>query len=169
MDKAQHPALKLYSYHVWANDKLFGRLRELPHEVYTQELTSIFPTIETVMKHMYTTDLMWLEVMKNTPFPEVVAYVQRLREEAVSAGFEEMEERFKHGAGLYEDFLGGSDLDKPITVTHPQYGALETRLSELVQHVVNHGTYHRGNVAAMIRQQGHAGVSTDYVFYIYEQ
>ncbi|WP_313897918.1 DinB family protein [Brevibacillus sp. FSL L8-0520] len=37
-----------------------------------------------------------------------------------------------------------------------------------MQHVVNHGTYHRGNIAAMLRQQGYAGVPTDYVFYLYE-
>lgn len=49
---------------------------------------------------------------------------------------------------------------------HPKLGRLDTHFSELVQHVVNHGTYHRGNLTAMIRQQGYSSVSKDYVFYL---
>ncbi|MEH7531611.1 DinB family protein, partial [Priestia megaterium] len=33
----------------------------------------------------------------------------------------------------------------------------------------NHGTYHRGNITAMLRQLGHPGVMTDYVLYLYER
>jgi uncharacterized damage-inducible protein DinB len=60
------------------------------------------------------------------------------------------------------------DLDKVTTIQHPHFGSLQAPFSELVQHVVNHGTYHRGNIAAMLRQLGHKGVPTDYVFYLYE-
>ncbi len=52
----------------------------------------------------------------------------------------------------------GNDLDKKISPEHPQFGRLDTHLSELVQHVVNHGTYHRGSLTAMIRQQGYSSV-----------
>jgi uncharacterized damage-inducible protein DinB len=38
-----------------------------------------------------------------------------------------------------------------------------------MQHVVNHGTYHRGNITAMLRQLGSKGISTDFIFYLYEQ
>lgn len=34
--------------------------------------------------------------------------------------------------------------------------------------IVNHGTYHRGNLTVMLRQLGRSGVSTDYIFYLYE-
>ncbi|GIN72891.1 hypothetical protein J14TS2_33660 [Bacillus sp. J14TS2] len=37
-------------------------------------------------------------------------------------------------------------MDKEICLEHPQFGRLETYLVELVQHVVNQGTYHRGNL-----------------------
>lgn len=69
----------------------------------------------------------------------------------------------------YETFFEGiENLDKVISIEHPRYGKLETPISDLVRHVVNHGTYHRGNITAMLRQQGHPGVPTDYVFYLYE-
>jgi uncharacterized damage-inducible protein DinB len=44
---------------------------------------------------------------------------------------------------------------------------MKTSVSELVPHVVNHGTYHRGNITAMLRQMGYASVSTDYGIYLY--
>jgi uncharacterized damage-inducible protein DinB len=56
-----------------------------------------------------------------------------------------------------------------MTIEHPQYGRLDTSISEIVQHVVNHGTYHRGNLTAMLRQQGHPGIATDYLFYLLER
>jgi len=32
-------------------------------------------------------------------------------------------------------------------------------------HIVNHGTYHRGQIAALMRQQGHHPQSTDLIYY----
>jgi len=55
-----------------------------------------------------------------------------------------------------------------MSIEHPKYGRLNTRFSEIVHHVVNHGTYHRGNIAAMLRQLGYSSIPTDFVFYLYE-
>ena len=65
-------------------------------------------------------------------------------------------------------FNSQADMDMPIVTEHPTFGRLDTHLSELVQHVVNHGTYHRGNLTAMIRQQGYPSVMTDYIMYLYD-
>nr|WP_255679561.1 DinB family protein [Brevibacillus humidisoli] len=52
---------------------------------------------------------------------------------------------------------------------HPRFGELMTSYSEVVQHVVNHGTYHCGNLTAMLRQMGYAGVPTDCEFFLFDQ
>ena len=36
----------------------------------------------------------------------------------------------------------------------------------MVLQVVNHATYHRGNITAMLRQMGHASVMTEYALYL---
>ena len=38
-----------------------------------------------------------------------------------------------------------------------------SRVDEIVWQVVNHGSYHRGQVALMLRQLGHAAVGTDLI------
>jgi uncharacterized damage-inducible protein DinB len=49
-------------------------------------------------------------------------------------------------------------------------GAEETRpLGDLMRHVVNHGSYHRGQLVTMLRQLGKAPPSTDYILYLRER
>ncbi|MFC9601309.1 DinB family protein [Peribacillus butanolivorans] len=165
----KHHALQLYDYHVWANNKFFVRLKELPRDIYDREIQSGFSSIAETLVHIYTADTIWLGVIRENSMDEIQASIIQAQEKTKDKGLEEMEMLFYDLSKKYQDFFyNESDLDKEIFPEHPQYGRLETYLSELVQHVVNHGTYHRGNLTAMIRQQGYSSVPTDYVFYLYE-
>ena len=159
-----------YKYHNWANERVFNHLKELPEEVYGREIKSVFSSIEEVVVHIYRTDGMWLSVMSGDPFEETMTVINQLKEKVAGRDLEGMQKLYGEMASQYEDFLNGQDdLDKGITIEHPRYGKLDSPISSLVQHVVNHGTYHRGNITAMLRQQGHAGVPTDFIFYLYEE
>ncbi|PEY28755.1 damage-inducible protein DinB [Bacillus cereus] len=165
----KHHALQLYDYHVWANNKFFERLKELSKDIYDREIQSVFSSIAETFVHIYTGDTIWLGVMRENSMEEIQASITQAQEKTKNKSLEEMEKLFQHLSEEYQEFLNnGSDLDKEISPEHPQFGRLDTHLSELVQHVVNHGTYHRGNLTAMIRQQGYLSVSNDYVFYLYE-
>ncbi len=165
----KHRALQLYDYHVWANNKFFGRLKELPKDIYDREIQSVFPSIAETLVHTYRGDTIWLGVMRENSMDEIQASIAQAQEKTKDKGLEEREKLFRDLSEEYQIFLNNeSDLDKEISPQHPQFGRLDTHLSELVQHVVNHGTYHRGNLTAMIHQQGYSSVPTDYVFYLYE-
>ncbi|TLS36534.1 DinB family protein [Pseudalkalibacillus caeni] len=166
----KHHVLQLYDYHVWANNKFFERLKELPEEMYDREIQSVFPSIRQALVHIYTTDTLWLGVMQECSMEEIQASIVQVQGKTKDKSLEEIETVYAKLADLYKAFFNSQeDLDKPIAPEHPTFGRLETRLSELVQHVVNHGTYHRGNLAAMIRQQGFPGVQTDYIMYLYDR
>lgn len=165
-----HRALQLYDFHVWANNRFFERLKELPHSVYTQEIQSVFPSIAETLAHMYNADSLWLGVIREDPFDEILAISVQATERAKGKSIEEMEVLFTELSKQFQAFFNSQeDLDKPMAPEHPAFGRLETHLSELVQHIVNHGTYHRGNLSAMIRQLGYPSVATDYVFYLYDR
>ncbi|MFD1394361.1 DinB family protein [Kroppenstedtia eburnea] len=165
----KHPAKQWVDYHVWANQRIINRLKELPEGVYHQEIQSVFPSISEVMVHMYVTDVLWLDVMSGQDREETMTRARRTSEETKGKGLEELEKLFADLSVKYRDFLDSQeDLDRPLLLEHPQAGRLKTRLSQAVLHVVNHGTYHRVNITAMLRQQGHAGVMTDFVAYLYE-
>lgn len=162
--------LQFYGYHVWSNDRIFSHLKELPKDIYTQEIQSVFPSISDVIVHIFLTDVTWFGVISGNSFEEIVENVSKMREKTNGKSMEEMEKMYSQLTEKYHAFFTAQeDLNRPMSVEHPQFGKLNTQLSELVQHVVNHGTYHRGNITAMLRQLGHKGASTDYVFYLYEQ
>ena len=165
----KNPVIREYNYHKWANTKIFNHLKELPEEVYHQEITSVFSSVKEVLIHMYQVDGMWLSVMSGAPFSDTMNVIKELKQKSENPTLDELINLFKEINEQYESFF--TDLGDPennIEIEHPRYGKLKTRVSELIQHVVNHGTYHRGNITAMLRQQGHAGVPTDYIFYLYE-
>ncbi|GAA3314557.1 hypothetical protein GCM10020331_007380 [Ectobacillus funiculus] len=122
---------------------------------------------------MYVADTIWLGVMSGGNYDEIKALAGRMREKIKSKkSIEEMESMFFFNLSeQYKAFFFDrqENLDQAIFYEpeYPGFGRLETNLLELVQHVVNHGTYHRGNITAMLRQLGYPGVMTDYVVYLY--
>ena len=127
----------------------------------------MFPSVADTLAHLYVFDRLWLSVLKEIPNSGIFPQIPVWNGEAQGKPLEEMRRLFAGVAGMYRAWLERTpDPDKPVTIEHPQHGKLDTRLSDIVRHVVNHGTYHRGNFAAMLRQQGYEGVATDYIFYL---
>ncbi|GGE55101.1 DinB family protein [Priestia taiwanensis] len=159
----------LYEYNVWANTQIFNKLRELPSDVYRQEIESVFPSIASVLSHMYLADLCWFDVLSGQRFQEAMKKTWEMQEEIEAKSFEEVELLFGEMVKKYEVFLSNSEnIDKLLIVEHPlDDELLHGSVRELLSHVVNHGTYHRGNVAAMLHQLGYRSVMTDYIVYLY--
>ncbi|MGP7818722.1 DinB family protein [Niallia sp. 01092] len=163
-------ALQLYDYHVWANRRIFEHLKKLPQDIYDKEIQSVFPSISEVLVHMYNADTIWLRVMSGDSYDEIVKSRKQLQEKTKGKSIEELEKMYFDLSEQYIVFFDRQgNLDQTTFYEHPKFGRLETSFFELVQHVVNHGTYHRGNITAMLRQIGHSGIMTDYVVYLYDK
>ncbi|MBD2848138.1 damage-inducible protein DinB [Paenibacillus sp. IB182496] len=161
---------QLYDFHVWANDQVFAHLEQLPKEAFHAEATSVFPSVAQTFGHMYLFEQLYLLVLAEVPNADIFPKVPVWQEEAAGKDLAEMRRLFDGVAVQYRELLRRTpDPDKAMTIEHPNYGSLDTHFSEILRHVVNHGTYHRGNITAMLRQQGHAGVPTDYLFYLLER
>ncbi|AEI40906.1 DinB family protein [Paenibacillus mucilaginosus] len=161
-------AVTMYQYHAWANQTLLNRISELPSEVYTQEVKSIFPTVAKGMAHIYAVDYTWLEILNGVPMPEALITCRPLEEEAEQLSIQELSERFRLLSERYEAFFRKeTDLERTVLLDNPYVTVRETSLAEMVLQVVNHATYHRGNVSAMLRQMGHASTMTEYALFWY--
>ncbi|WP_082232938.1 DinB family protein [Halobacillus massiliensis] len=160
--------LQLYNYNEWANQQIFNRLKELPKEVYRQEIKSVFSSISNVLAHVYLSDLGWIEVFNGKSMNDALELASQQKRETESKGIDEMEDMFLKLSERYKVFLSQKgNVDKPMEIENPSGGLMKTSVSELVTHVVNHGTYHRGNMTAMLRQMGHVSVGTDYGLYLF--
>ncbi|MEW9702210.1 DinB family protein [Paenibacillus sp. SI8] len=161
-------AIDMFNYHVWANKTLLDRLKEIPQELYYQEIQSVFPTISKAMPHIYITDTCWLHILSGKSMNEAMALANQLKEAAKKMSIEELEAAFSELAKAYTLFFKEQEnMEKTIVLDNPYAGIRETSYSEIVLQVVNHATYHRGNITAMLRQSGHASVMTEYALYWY--
>ncbi|MEP9409652.1 DinB family protein [Peribacillus frigoritolerans] len=161
------PVLEMYNYHAWANGVIIDRLNELPEHIYHKEIQSGFSSVSKVLSHIYLTDYAWFDIISGISMDEAIASSSELKEEVEKKSIEEMKKTF---IDLYERnkaLLSTVDMKKVMVVDNPYAGSLETTISESVLHVVTHGSYHRGNIATMLRQMGHTSVMQDFGLYLY--
>ncbi|MDF2958498.1 MAG: damage-inducible protein DinB [Paenibacillus sp.] len=160
--------IEIFNYHVWATKQITGHLKQLPGDVYGKQVQSVFSSIAEALGHIYRVDRMWLAVITGESFESIFASIPVWAAEVEGITLEEMEGKLQESFDRYLSFLGSQDdPEKEILLNHPQYGSRVKPLSDVLRHVFNHGTYHRGNITAMLRQMGHSGVSTDYIFYLF--
>jgi uncharacterized damage-inducible protein DinB len=160
---------QIIDYHLWANRLVFKHIKELPNGVCFHEVQSVFPSLYDTLFHMYQVDFVWLKVINGDSFEKIVEDINQLKAENLERSLEKLVGNHLQLGDKYLDFLSNLDnLHENITVHHPAFGTLKTSYFELLQHVANHGTYHRGNITAILRQLGYKGIPTDYVYYLFE-
>lgn len=164
-----HPE-QMYIYHSWANQTLLKRIKELPGTVLHEEVNTSFPTIAHAFGHMYAVESVWYRVLNGARMQEAMDICMPLEKETLLGSADHFANDFAQLAEQFREWLRGQgDLERTILLENPYAGTRQTRLSEIVLHVVNHGTYHRGNVSAMLRQLGHASTMNDYSFFWYQE
>lgn len=161
------PVLEMYNYHAWANGVIIDRLNELPEHVYHKEIQSGFSSVSKVLSHIYLTDYAWFDIISGKSMDEAMASSSELKEEVEKKSIEEMKKTFMDLYERNKALLSTVDMEKVMVVDNPYAGSLETTISESVLHVVTHGSYHRGNIATMLRQMGHTSVMQDFGLYLY--
>ncbi|UQT52692.2 DinB family protein [Bacillus velezensis] len=161
-------AKNMYQYHVWANKALLERIKELPSNVLYEKVHSSYPTVAP-FSHICAVDVMWLQVLKGIDMQEALegsmAYAERTHlysADEFAASYEEL-------ASQFEEWMNRqTDVEQKMNLNNPWLGYRETAYSEILFHVANHGTYHRGSITTMLRQQGYASAMNDLALYWYQ-
>ncbi|WP_068776771.1 DinB family protein [Paenibacillus sp. FJAT-26967] len=161
----------MYHFHAWATQTIIDRLKELPAELYTQEIqSSSFASLSRALAHIYLVDVGWLDILNGKDMMESMTARHEMQEEIESKSLSELEALFKELTLKYQTFFAKQpDLEKTILLDNPYADSRNIRLSQIVFQVVNHGTYHRGNITTMLRQTGHASTMTEYALFWYQE
>lgn len=149
---------KLVTYHCWANLNIINHLKVLPEEVFLKEVDSVFPTISQTLGHVLLADQVWLS--------RILGKSPDSLNNKIFQSVEEADTTFKMHSQSFDSILDQLDEGQLIRYQTTKGDVFQQTLSEIIQHLVNHGTYHRGNIAAMIRQLGYTGTSTDYITFL---
>jgi uncharacterized damage-inducible protein DinB len=148
----------LMRYKAWANELVFAAAAKLPEAELTAPRKIIFGNLLRTLNHVHAMDEVWRAHLQGrahgytTRNPDACPPLAELREAQRA-----MDAWFVDYAGALEEptqeevvsfrFIGGGP------------GAMTRR--DILLHVANHGTYHRGNVASMMYQAGVAPPTTD--------
>lgn len=150
---------RLYAYNRWANLLFLEALSHLTDEELGRGLGGSFPNVAATLVHLFGAEWLWLERWKGTS-PGGLPGVEGLNSvAAVRARWDALWEEQQ----AFLAPLGDADLARPVTYRNLAGHEFTQPLAELLRHVVNHATYHRGQLTTFLRQLGHGAPSTDLV------
>ncbi|RAI98650.1 putative damage-inducible protein DinB [Chitinophaga skermanii] len=147
-------------YNAWANERLIEWLTSKPKACFDEEVASSFNTIKKTFQHIVDTQQFWLEVLQ-------------VRNEKINFGnTEDAYELFDYiieQSNELRDYILTLDdeaLCEPVSFTTPWVSGTQSRF-EYIMHVMNHSTYHRGQIITMGHHIDlHDAPMSDYGFYL---
>jgi uncharacterized damage-inducible protein DinB len=142
----------LIAYHYWARNRILDAADPLSAEQLLRSVGGSFGSVRNTLVHTLSAEVLWLLRWKGeTPAamlsPEKFADVASIREawndqeRSLRSFFEGIDEQ-KLQQPLRYKTLAGQDATSPLW--------------QMLQHVVNHASYHRGQVTTLLRQLGAA-------------
>ena len=155
----------LFDYNAWANHRSLDAAAELSDEQLVKPLGSSFSSVRDTLAHICGAELVWYERFQgNSPssLPDLSSFntVEALRK----YWSEEEAKLLEFVTGLTQ-----SDLDRVMEYKTLKFGVYSNPLWQSMQHLVNHGTYHRGQVATLLRQLGAKPLATDLMHFYRER
>jgi len=140
---------KLLEYKAWANNVTFSSLSSVDNDELYKTRPTNFKNIIQTLNHVYVVD----DIFKSHLLSKSHNYSSRNTQTCPS--FKELWEQQKIIDQWYVNFINQQDikgLNKIIEFEFIGGGNGEMSIIEIVFHVVNHGTYHRGFVSDMMYQ-----------------
>jgi len=155
----------LVEFHYWATGRVLDAVEPLSADEFTRDLGNSFPSVRDTLGHLYAADWIWCsrwegEPLAALPDPKTFPDLASIRQ-----AWDAHERRLR---GVLKHF-GEIGVDQPIEYVRDGVRWAQP-FWQSFQHLVNHGTYHRGQVITMLRQLGVTTVpSTDLIAFYREQ
>jgi uncharacterized damage-inducible protein DinB len=155
----------LYDYNAWANRRAMEAAAALTPEQFTKPLGSSFSSVRDTLAHIYGAEWIWLERFQGrspASLPDVKEFTN----------LASLRKRWLEHETLLLGFVRGltqADLDRVMEYKTLKFGVYQNPLWQSMQHLVNHGTYHRGQVTTLLRQLGAQPILTDLMHFYRER
>lgn len=156
---------ELYYYDHWANRRVRDACSALTDEERRRDLGSSFPSVLETLQHIVAAEWIWLERWNGRSPPGAPPDLSPVEWPALDRRWSELESAQQRFVSALTD----DDLQRVIAYRNTRGDPFAAPLSELLRHVVNHSTYHRGQVATMLRQLGASVPATDLVLFYRER
>ena len=141
--------LKLYQYNAWANRRVIGCLER---QAVNDEKTL------TLFSHILSAQFIWLHRIQSLPPPPYELWKKY--------DLPQLHSMVEESASRWLAFVQENEtFDRILKYRNYTGDYFENNVEHIMMHLVNHGTYHRGQIAMLLRQKGYEPVNTDFITY----
>jgi uncharacterized damage-inducible protein DinB len=157
--------LTLYEYNYWANARILGAAARVSQAQWSAPRTHSLESLRRTLLHALDTEFGWrmlcqygqaTPVLTEADFPTLELLQQRWQEE-------------ESAMRAYLAGMQGDDLNGLVRYTTGEGEKRERVLWHCLLHVVNHGTQHRSEAAALLTEYGSSPGDLDFTVFLNEQ
>ena len=140
---------RLLAYDTWGNLATLDSIR----------LATIAPSSRAcaIVAHLVGAGQLWLDRLLGRPASTEVWPSLTLEE--CEAAFHELDKSWID----YLDGLKSGDLERRVTYVNSRGEKWQSAIGDILTHVALHGTYHRGQIAMLVRESGSSPAYTDFI------
>lgn len=151
------------AHNLWANQQIISCVNQLPSDKQQQELVSSFNSIHSTLLHMWNAESAWYQRIK---------LVERvvLPEDHFKGDTQELGQLLLQQSKLWAEWAAAASeaaVDHVFQYYNSKKEYFKQPVWQVMLHVFNHGTYHRGQLVTMLRQLGVEKIpSTDFIVFM---
>ena len=155
----------LFEYNCWANTRMLDAVSVLTPEQLKTDLATSHQSMHGTLTHLLSAEWIWLMRCTGSSPKALFDPVDFPTLDSLKAKLTEVGQDQKR----FIEELSDEGFEQVISYTNTKVEQWEYPLQHIMQHVVNHSTYHRGQITTMLRQLGAKAVMTDFIFYFDEK
>ncbi|HLF57358.1 MAG TPA: DinB family protein [Thermoanaerobaculia bacterium] len=156
-----HAIRGLLAYTIWADRQLLVAAAEISAEDLARDTGTSHRSVLGTLAHVLGAEQLWLSRFLGVPLTRVPNLEDFPNLDVLRASWEDFWPQLEFFlASLTSEQVAGD-----FTWTNTEGATHTAPFQQVLLHFVNHATYHRGQVAAQMRQLGHAPPSTDLVYW----
>ncbi|MBW8685684.1 DinB family protein [Chitinophaga rhizophila] len=148
--------LKLAQYNLWANSKIFAWLDQIDDTQWETKITSSFSSIRETATHIASAEKIWVDFWTKAMKPVYLSAQFSGSKTELIYIWQQASNDLKSFIENYQE----SELERPVSFIYPNGTEGQMKFWQTFSHIINHSTYHRGQLVTLLRSSGFTGLSS---------
>ncbi len=152
----------LYDYNYWANAKILDAAGQVNDAQFIEETPDSHGSLRGTLVHTVGAEWMWRSRWQGTSPTNELREADLPTLEAIRARWHEEEQQMRAFLSALQD----EDVQRVVQYTNTEGKTYAAPLWQMMAHLVNHGTQHRSEAAAILSRLGHSPGEIDLLIFI---
>ena len=154
--------IQLASYNIWANNLLLDAIGQLSPELQNKEVSSSFPSLYQTVLHVWNAESIWWQRLKLQeriipPAENFTGSFNELTHQVIS-----LDKRWSDWINNVQEHM----LQHVFLYQNSKREQFKQPVFQMLLHLFNHGTYHRGQLVTMMRELNVTKIpATDFIIW----